>query len=104
MILLIQFILLIIDRALYLRRNVRGKLFFQLFQVIAVHIWLFFVLPAITHMCVFPLINNRKDFLFVENFVIMLQLNFGICLNAFILVIHQYKFDWVIRNVLQEIF
>ena len=47
-ILLIQFILIIIDRALYLRRNVRGKLFFQLFQVIAVHIWLFFVLPGIT--------------------------------------------------------
>jgi len=47
-ILLIQFILIIIDRALYLRRNVRGKLFFQLFQVLAVHIWLFFVLPGIT--------------------------------------------------------
>ncbi|CAF3346333.1 unnamed protein product [Rotaria sp. Silwood1] len=49
-ILLVQFILIIIDRALYLRRNVRGKLFFQLFQVIAVHIWLFFVLPGITRM------------------------------------------------------
>ncbi|CAF4363705.1 unnamed protein product, partial [Adineta steineri] len=47
-ILLVQFILIIIDRALYLRRNVRGKLFFQLFQVIVVHIWLFFVLPGIT--------------------------------------------------------
>jgi hypothetical protein len=47
--LLIQFLLIIIDRALYLRRNVRGKLFFQLFQVIGVHIWLFFALPAITH-------------------------------------------------------
>ena len=50
LILLIQFILIIIDRALYLRRNVRGKLFFQLFQVIGVHVWLFFVLPGITHM------------------------------------------------------
>ncbi|CAF1085642.1 unnamed protein product [Adineta ricciae] len=47
-ILLVQFVLIIIDRALYLRRNVRGKLFFQLFQVIVVHVWLFFVLPAIT--------------------------------------------------------
>ncbi|CAF2706658.1 unnamed protein product [Rotaria sp. Silwood2] len=46
--LLVQFILIIIDRALYLRRNVCGKLFFQLFQVIAVHVWLFFVLPEIT--------------------------------------------------------
>ncbi|CAM4812248.1 unnamed protein product [Rotaria magnacalcarata] len=47
--LLIQFLLIVIDRALYLRRNVRGKLFFHLFQVIGVHIWLFFVLPGITH-------------------------------------------------------
>ncbi|CAF0897645.1 unnamed protein product [Adineta ricciae] len=47
--LLIQFLLIVIDRALYLRRNVRGKLFFQLFQVIGVHIWLFFILPGITH-------------------------------------------------------
>ncbi|CAF0821922.1 unnamed protein product [Adineta steineri] len=49
-ILLIQFLLIIIDRALYLRRNVRGKLFFQLFQVLGVHIWLFFILPGITHI------------------------------------------------------
>ncbi|CAF1213486.1 unnamed protein product [Rotaria magnacalcarata] len=49
-ILLIQFVLIIIDRALYLRRNVRGKLFFQLFQVIAVHVWLFLVLPGITRI------------------------------------------------------
>ena len=47
-ILLIQFVLLIVDRALYLRRNVRGKLIFQLVQVVAVHIWLFLVLPRIT--------------------------------------------------------
>ena len=47
-ILLIQFVLLIVDRALYLRRNVRGKLIFQLVQVVAVHIWLFLVLPGIT--------------------------------------------------------
>ncbi|CAF4903524.1 unnamed protein product, partial [Rotaria sp. Silwood1] len=44
-ILLIQFIFIIIDRALYLRCNVYGKLCFQLFQVIIVHIWLFLVLP-----------------------------------------------------------
>ncbi|CAF2470364.1 unnamed protein product [Rotaria sp. Silwood2] len=47
-ILLVQLILIIIDRALYLRRNVRGKLFFHVFQVIVVHIWLFLVLPRIT--------------------------------------------------------
>jgi hypothetical protein len=63
-ILLIQFILIIIDRALYLRRNVRGKLFFQLLQVIGVHIWLFFVLPGITHMYV-SIYVQIKIYLFV---------------------------------------
>ncbi|CAF1201689.1 unnamed protein product [Rotaria sp. Silwood1] len=48
--LLIQFLLIIIDRRFYLCRNVRGKFFFHFFQVIGVHIWLFFVLPAITHI------------------------------------------------------
>ena len=47
-ILLVQLILIIIDRALYLRRNVHGKLFFHIFQVIVVHILLFIVLPKIT--------------------------------------------------------
>jgi hypothetical protein len=51
--LLIQFLFIIIDRALYLRRNVRGKFIFQLFQIIGVHIWLFFILPGITHMYVY---------------------------------------------------
>jgi len=94
-ILLIQFILIIIYQALYLRRNVRGKLFFQLFQVIAVHIWLFFVLPGITRTYEqkIKLIFENYFVFFKENFVIMLQLNFGIFSNVFILVIHQYKYD-----------
>ncbi len=50
--LLVQFLIIIIDRAFYLRRNVRGKLFFQFFQIIIVHIWLFFILPDITQMYV----------------------------------------------------
>ena len=35
---LIQFILMVIDRALYLRKNRRGKFIFQLFYVLTIHI------------------------------------------------------------------
>lgn len=39
LVLLIQFMSMIIDRALYLRRNMKGKIIFYLFSVIVVHIW-----------------------------------------------------------------
>ena len=69
-ILLVQFVLIIVDRALYLRRNVRGKLFFQLFQVLVVHIWLFLVLPGITRMYV------NKEYFFAFFFFIAEKFNF----------------------------
>jgi len=46
--LLAQFVLIIIDRALYLRKQVVGKFFFHIFLVVLVHVWIFFVLPHIT--------------------------------------------------------
>ncbi|CAF2645157.1 unnamed protein product [Rotaria sp. Silwood2] len=45
--LFLQLILIIIDQTLYLCRNVHDKLYFRLFQIIAVHIWFFFVLPEV---------------------------------------------------------
>lgn len=39
--LMVQFISLIIDRAIYLRRNMKGKIIFYVISVVAVHIWLF---------------------------------------------------------------
>ncbi|XP_020029137.2 piezo-type mechanosensitive ion channel component 1 isoform X2 [Castor canadensis] len=46
--LLIQFSTMVIDRALYLRKTVLGKLAFQVVLVLAIHLWMFFVLPAVT--------------------------------------------------------
>ncbi|XP_053305156.1 piezo-type mechanosensitive ion channel component 1 [Spea bombifrons] len=46
--LLIQFSTMVIDRALYLRKTVLGKLIFQVILVIGIHVWMFFILPAVT--------------------------------------------------------
>ncbi|NXW05209.1 PIEZ1 protein, partial [Fregetta grallaria] len=46
--LLIQFTTMVIDRALYLRKTVLGKLIFQVILVFSIHLWMFFILPAVT--------------------------------------------------------
>lgn len=46
--LLIQFFLIVIDRALYLRKSLVGKIIFQVFLSIGLHAYMFFVLPSIT--------------------------------------------------------
>lgn len=43
--LLFQFIMVFVDRALYLKKNVGGRLYFHLVLMVIVHIWLFFFLP-----------------------------------------------------------
>lgn len=46
--LIIQFFLIVIDRALYLRKNMLGKIIYQFFLIFGLHIWMFFILPHTT--------------------------------------------------------
>lgn len=43
--LLAQFASIIMDRSLYLQKNIGGKIMFQVVLVIGIHFWLFFALP-----------------------------------------------------------
>jgi hypothetical protein len=44
----ILIVMIVIDRALYLRKSVFWKLAYQVFSIIILHIWIFGALPGIT--------------------------------------------------------
>ncbi|XP_047198071.1 piezo-type mechanosensitive ion channel component 2 [Hippoglossus stenolepis] len=46
---LIQFGTMVVDRALYLRKSVVGKVIFQALLVFGIHFWMFFILPGVTN-------------------------------------------------------
>lgn len=39
---------MVVDRALYLRKTVLGKVIFQVILVFGIHFWMFFILPSVT--------------------------------------------------------
>uniref|UniRef100_A0A6Q2X8K0 Piezo-type mechanosensitive ion channel component n=1 Tax=Esox lucius TaxID=8010 RepID=A0A6Q2X8K0_ESOLU len=45
---LIQFGTMVVDRALYLKKTVLGKVIFQVILVFGIHIWMFFILPGLS--------------------------------------------------------
>ncbi|XP_037913806.1 piezo-type mechanosensitive ion channel component isoform X2 [Hermetia illucens] len=45
--LIMQFVLIIVDRALYLRKAIKNRLGFHLFLVLGVHAWMFFIIPSL---------------------------------------------------------
>uniref|UniRef100_A0A4W5L8E6 Uncharacterized protein n=1 Tax=Hucho hucho TaxID=62062 RepID=A0A4W5L8E6_9TELE len=45
---LIQFGTMVVDRALYLKKTVLGKVIFQVVLVFGIHFWMFFILPGVT--------------------------------------------------------
>ncbi|XP_060088952.1 piezo-type mechanosensitive ion channel component 2-like [Heteronotia binoei] len=46
--LLMQFAAMIVDRAIYLRKNMFGKCVFHVVLVFGIHFWMFFILPGVT--------------------------------------------------------
>lgn len=59
--LLLQFVLIIIDRALYLRKYILGKLVFQYISIVFIHIWMFLILPGVTER---PFNSRRPPVMF----------------------------------------
>lgn len=46
--LILQFMLIVTDRGIYLRKNILAKIIFQFTQIVLLHIWLFILFPVIT--------------------------------------------------------
>ena len=61
--LLLQFALIVIDRALFLRKSIVGKLIFQYCLVFGIHLWMFFILPSVTERWDVILFSSKRFFI-----------------------------------------
>lgn len=66
---LIQFGTMVVDRALYLRKTVMGKVIFQVILVFGIHFWMFFILPGVTERYFFCFQEKTVAFIETENFI-----------------------------------
>lgn len=46
----ILLLMMIVDRAIYLVKSVKWKLYYQLFTIVLLHAWILGILPKITQM------------------------------------------------------
>uniref|UniRef100_A0A158RCN6 Piezo-type mechanosensitive ion channel component n=1 Tax=Thelazia callipaeda TaxID=103827 RepID=A0A158RCN6_THECL len=63
-------LMIIVDRALYLRKAVKCKFLYQLVTVIFLHIWIFFALPQITYKPAW--LNKTAQFLYCVKCIYLL--------------------------------
>ncbi|KHN79281.1 Piezo-type mechanosensitive ion channel component 2 [Toxocara canis] len=63
-------VMIVVDRALYLRKAVFCKLIYQFIIVVFLHIWIFFVLPTITYQAAW--LNKTAQFLYCVKCVYLL--------------------------------
>uniref|UniRef100_A0A0N4Z9J9 Piezo-type mechanosensitive ion channel component n=1 Tax=Parastrongyloides trichosuri TaxID=131310 RepID=A0A0N4Z9J9_PARTI len=63
-------VMIVIDRALYLRKAIYCKFVYQIISILFIHIWLFFVLPKITSIS--PSVNTAGKLLYIVKGVYLL--------------------------------
>ncbi|RWS21421.1 piezo-type mechanosensitive ion channel component 2-like protein, partial [Leptotrombidium deliense] len=70
--LLAQFLCILIDRALYLRKNIKGRLIFHVIIVVIIHLWLFIVLPSIADKQSSPFNNTPPKLWYIFKAIYLL--------------------------------
>ncbi|KAK9732190.1 Piezo [Popillia japonica] len=70
--LILQFMLIIVDRAIFLRKHISAKIIFQFVQIIVLHIWLFILFPVVTERTFISVIPPQMYYM-VKCFYLLLS-------------------------------